>query len=114
MTNKKKLMEKDGEITALLHLEMEALGTMDIHVTLKDTNSVKTHFMLEDDATLDLISENIHLLNERLEARGYSMTSDVSIKDDDDKNKAITAMLGRAGEARGDRLISKYSFDVKA
>ena len=42
------------------------------------------------------------------------MTSDVSIKDDDDKNKAITAMLGRAGEARGDRLISKYSFDVKA
>lgn len=114
MTNKKKLMEKDGEITALLHLEMEALGTMDIHVTLKDTNSVKTHFMLADDATLDLISENIHILNERLEERGYSMTTDVSIKDDDDKNKAITAMLGRTGESRGDRLISKYSFDVKA
>jgi flagellar hook-length control protein FliK len=114
MTNKKKLMEKDGDITALLHLEMEALGTMDIHVTLKDSNSVKTHFMLEDDSTLDLIAENIHILNERLEERGYSMTSDVSVKEDDDKNKAITAMLGRAGSSHGDKLISRYSFDVKA
>ena len=114
-TNKKKLAEKDGDITALLHLEMETMGTMDIHVTLKDLNKVNTHFMLANDEMLDFVSENIHILNERLEARGYSMTTDAEVKTGDDKNKnpAISAMLGGGQEHKG-RMISKFSFDVKA
>lgn len=115
-TNKKKLAEKDGEITALLHLEMETLGNMDIHVTLKDSNNVKTHFVLENEEMLDYVAENIHLLDERLEKRGYHMTTDAALKskDDDDKNPAISAMLGGAGKSSTANSVVRYSFDAKA
>ncbi len=114
-TNKKKLQDREGDVTALLHLEMEAMGTMDIHVTLSDANRVKTHFMLADDAMIDFVQEHIHILDERLKERGYDMTCDVALKDkaDEDKNPAISAMLGKSPAHKG-KLISRYSFDVKA
>ncbi len=115
-TNKKKLMEKDGEVTALLHLEMEALGTMDIHVALRDSNFVKTHFELANEEMLDFVEENIHLLDERLQKRGYNVSIDAAVKKDDPKapeNPAIAAMLGAPSDGSEMTRI-KYSFDMKA
>ena len=113
-TNKKKLAQREGDVTALLHLEMEAMGTMDIHVTLNENDHVKTHFMLADDSMIDFVQEHIHILDERLKERGYDMTCDVVKKEDtQDKNPAVSAMLGKSSPHK-DKLIFRYSFDVKA
>lgn len=80
-TNKKSLAKKDGNVTALLHLDMENLGTMDVFVAMQQ-NRVKTNFYLEDADTIDFLAENIHILDERLAARGYVMQAKVLQKEE--------------------------------
>lgn len=114
-TNKKKLAEKDGEVTALLHLEMEHLGTMDIHVALRDGNHVKTHFMLEKEEYLDFIEEHLPMLDEHLKRRGYEMSAQTSIKEGDGQapNMAVAEMIGHP-DGGMNQLVAKYSFDARA
>lgn len=106
-TNKKNLAKKEGTVSALLHLDMEHLGSVDVHVALTD-QKVSTKFYLKDDRALDLIAEHIDLLNERLEKRGYSMNAQFLTKEDDtnvmeeilDQNKNISVLSGYSFDAR--------------
>lgn len=116
-TNKKKLAQRDGEVSALLHLEMDYLGTMDVHVTLRDGNRVKTHFYLADEEMIDFIEEHLPMLDERLNKRGYEMTAVTSVRERDQgeavQNQAVHDMLvGGGGGMR--QLVARYSFDAKA
>ena len=86
--NGKKLSLEDGNVSALLHLDMEHLGTVDIHVEMNKEKQVKTNFYFEDEAMLDFVYENIDMLNERLEKRGYGPITNVQMKDDATKTPA--------------------------
>lgn len=108
-TNKKKLAESDGNVSALLHLDMDNLGPVDVHVTLNSSNNVRTKFMLKDDAALDLIEQNIHILNERLEKRGYNMSCEFAHTDEP---KSIMDTIIESG--RNISVISSGSFDARA
>lgn len=83
--NGKKLSLEDGNVSALLHLDMEYLGTVDIHVEMNPEKQVKTNFYFEDEAMLDFIYEHIDMLNERLEKRGYGPVTNVQMRDDTTK-----------------------------
>lgn len=115
-TNKKKLSSKDGEVSALLHLEMQTLGTMDIHIAMKDVAHVNTHFYLEDDKMLDFVAEHLDELDARLEQRGYNMHSVASVREkqgiteNEEINKSVATMLGLDKH----KMLSKYSFDMRA
>ena len=65
-TNKKNLARKDGQVSALLHLDMEHLGPLDVYVALKDTK-VSTKFYVQNDAILDYLEANMDVLTERLQ-----------------------------------------------
>ncbi|MBR3808215.1 MAG: flagellar hook-length control protein FliK [Lachnospiraceae bacterium] len=80
--NGKKLSLEDGNVSALLHLDMEHLGTVDIHVEMNSQKEVKTNFYFEDEAMLDFIYEHIDMLNERLEKRGYGPVTNVQMRDE--------------------------------
>lgn len=107
-TNKRSLAQKDGKVSALLHLDMEHLGPVDIYVAMEN-QKVNTHFYLQDDRILSFIEENIHILNQRLEKRGYSMNCEMSVKEG--SKKIIDEMLRTE---KGVAKISQYSFDVRA
>lgn len=107
-TNKKNLARKDGEVSALLHLDMEHLGSMDVHVTLKDAK-VSTKFYLQDDKDLDLIAAHIDLLNQRLEKRGYLVSA--SFETRKDPQNVMEEILK---ENKNISLLSGYSFDARA
>ncbi|MBR5799373.1 MAG: flagellar hook-length control protein FliK [Lachnospiraceae bacterium] len=109
-TNKKSLAEKEGEVSALLHLDMEHLGSVDVHVALKESK-VATQFYLQDDSTLDLIEQNIGLLNKRLEKRGYSMNASFILKEGD---KPVNMMDEILKKDRNISFVTGYSFDVRA
>ena len=109
-TNKKSLAEKKDSVSALLHLEMEYLGTMDIHITMKEGNHINTHFYLEKEEMLTYIEENIHLLNDRLKNKGYQMDVQTSLKDSSSKG-IVEEMLDNE---KGSKMVQKYSFDVRA
>ncbi len=107
-TNKKSLARKDGNVSALLHLDMEHLGTMDIYVAMQN-NNVSTKFYLEKDEYIEFLTEHIHILNERLEKRGYSMTSEILMKE-----KKTNVMDEIVNKDKTNTVLSKLSFDVRA
>ena len=112
-TNKKNLAKKDGQVSALLHLDLKHLGEIDIHVSLRDSH-VSTKFCLSDENALDLVAANIDTLNQRLMKRGYSM--DASFEQKDKAQHPIDEMLDRDKKVSSKEkvLISSSSFDARA
>ena len=110
-TNKKSLAKKDGNVSALLHLDMEHLGPLDVYVTMQQNlNKVSTSFTVKDEEALNLIAEHIHVLNERLEKRGYSMKANFQIKEDG----ATNMMQEILDQNQNISVLSKTSFDMRA
>ncbi len=108
--NKHKKMSEDGSVSAALHLDMENLGPVDVYVKLLNSK-VSTNFYVADDSVIDLINDNIHILNERLEKRGYSMEATLKLHDDiDGQDMAVDEMLGVSKTP----VISTNSFDARA
>ena len=112
-TNKKNLAKKDGQVSALLHLDLEHLGEVDIHVSLRDSH-VSTKFCLSDEKALDLVAANIDTLNQRLVKRGYSM--EASFEQKEKAQYPIDEMLDRDKKVSSKEkvLISSSSFDARA
>ncbi len=107
-TNKKSLAKKDGSVSALLHLDMEHLGSLDVYVALSN-QKVSTKFYLADDSALDLIMQNINILNERLESRGYSMSAEFVNRDE--KTNVMDEILK---QGKNVSVLAGYSFDARA
>ena len=101
-SNKKNMASKEGDISALLHLDMDHLGMTDVYVTMNSANHVNTHFYLPDEESLDLIAAHIDELNARIENRGYPSSCQVSKREemanmmqeiiDDNKSKVPIAL----------------------
>lgn len=110
-TNKKSLAKKDGNVSALLHLDMENLGPLDVYVTMQQNlNKVTTNFTVKDEEALNLIAKHIHILNERLEQRGYSMKANFQLKED-----GVTNMMQEIlDQNKNISVLSKTSFDMRA
>ena len=108
-TNKKNLSSEDGSVSAYLHLDMEHLGSVDCYVTMQN-EKVSTNFKVQDDSILDFLEQNIALLNERLEKRGYSLQASISVKEEE--TSVIQEMEKQLGQ--GSVPISKVSFDARA
>ena len=115
-TNKKNLAEKEGNVSALLHLDMKNLGPIDVYASLSPGNNVFTKFYLPDDSMIDFINDNIHILNERLEGRGYSIKAEVTKNDGNGIRPDNPGKIGQKDEGKRvtERMISKISFDALA
>ena len=108
-TNKKNLSRKEGTISALLHLDMEHLGSVDVHVTLDQGQKVATKFYLQDDDALNLVAENIDLLNERLSRRGYTVNAEFI-----SRNETTSILEEMLDQSKNISILSDTSFDVRA
>ncbi len=116
-TNKKALKGKSDELTALLHLDMNNLGPMDIYIKMSNGNNVSTNFCLESEEMLDFIYEHIDILTERLNKKGYNFKPTMTVKNPDENEKS-----GGKIDFEKDFLdvvepvipISRYLFDTKA
>ena len=112
-TNKKSLAAKDGQVSALLHLDMEHLGPLDVYVTMKD-KQVATNFTVMDDSILDLIEKHIHILNERLEDRGYSLKAQMHVKEETAEEEETSVMQTLLHQQKNISVLSRTSFDMRA
>ena len=108
-TNKKKLARKDGQVSALLHLDMEHLGPLDVYVALKDTK-VSTKFYVQNDAILDYLEANMDVLTERLQKRGYDCKCETTLHTELQQTaQAMTPLL----KTEGSVPVAQYAFDVR-
>lgn len=112
-TNKKNLAARDGQVSALLHLDMEHLGPLDVYVTMKE-KQVSTNFTVMDDSVLDLIGNHIEILNKRLEGRGYSLKAQMHVKEDAGEEEESTIMQTLLHQQKNISVLSRTSFDMRA
>lgn len=119
---KKNLLRKKGEeLTALLHLEMDSLGIVDVLIRMTDQR-VNTDFTLESKEMLDFVGGHIEELTGRLARKGYQMTSTMQLKKEADNR----AKKGKSSENNVDFFrdivnrdkkslkLTRFSFDVRA
>lgn len=108
-TNKKNLARKDGQVSALLHLDMEHLGPLDVYVALKDTK-VSTKFYVQNDAILDYLEANMDVLTERLQKRGYDCKCETTLRTELQQTAQAMAPLLKT---EGNVPVAQYAFDVR-
>ncbi|MEE1037948.1 MAG: hypothetical protein U0K95_02185 [Eubacterium sp.] len=77
-TNKKRLTQKEGTLTAFLHLDMEHIGPVNVHISLEEQkNKVTTRFEVTPDL-LTFLSPYMGELERRLSKLGYQVKSSLS------------------------------------
>ena len=73
---------------------------------------------MQDDATLDFISEHIDMLNDRLERRGYHLNAEMKVKETPMPLKEDILPGTKAASSEGEdgegAVIAAYRFDVRA
>ena len=108
---KKKALKPSDTLSALLHLELEALGTTDIFVTLAG-NHVTTRFSMTDKESGDLIRTELPKLTEALAQKGYTLQSEVTIREPEEEN--APTLLEQFLEEHAPGGLNRYTFDIRA
>lgn len=108
--NRQKKAVREGEVSALLHLDMANLGPMDVYVQLRE-NNVSTRFYLPEEEMLDFIAEHIDILNSRLEKRGYHTSCAFQTRELQAGNTVMQELID---EQSNRPAHSDYSFDAFA
>lgn len=122
-SNRKNMSSDDSTVTAFMHLDMDHLGPVDVYVSMdiKSGGKVQTNFTVADDEILSFLEENIHILNERLNKRGYDLSCKMSLKGVEDspeenalEDGGVNLLLLHAGGMGGSFQAGMRSFDVRA
>ncbi len=113
-SKKKNLSDNDGNYSALLHLDMEHLGPMDIYVTMKDHTKVTTNFYLQTEELLDFIEQHIDMLTKRLQEKGYDASMRFSKKSPGTKIEPIADEFTKEEPGEAKMVVSRMRFDVRA
>lgn len=109
--NKRSLADNGGKISALLHLDMEHLGPVDVYVMLEQSK-VNTRFYVQDEEMLDFLSEHMHILTERLAERGYDCSFSMTARGEEQKPMATSGLRPILDQEKG-VLVTQYAFDVR-
>lgn len=121
-SNRKNMTSDDSSVTAFMHLDMDHLGPVDVYVAmdLRSGGKVQTNFTVADDEILSFLEENIHILNERLNKRGYDLSCKMSLKGTEESPEedaleggGVNLLLLHAGSVGG-ITAGMRSFDVRA
>ena len=99
--------EEDGT-RVLLHLDMEQLGPLDVHLNLLE-RELRATFYLSNSDSADITSENLPLLQRALENKGYSLQARVEQRSEQ-SDLLQDFMVG----ARSSGSMKRYSFDIRA
>ncbi len=107
LTKKKKLREHGSAFTALLHLDMEVLGSMDIYITM-EKKKVSARFYLQQEDIAEFLKERSEVLIKQLEEKGFLVKAEFEKKPEEkDLSEEFTGAQG------GEHMVSKYSFDIR-
>ena len=109
-TNKKNLAKRSGTLTALLHLDMANLGSMDIKISLETEKDIlTTRFCLEEDA-VSFMQEHMEELTTRLTRAGYSCKTYVEPRQE---QQSVMEVIEEQSGVHVTPL-SYQAFDIKA
>ncbi len=107
-TNKKNLKNYDGNLSVMLHLDMEVLGMTDVYLEMSPGKQVTAKFSMKNKESISIVEENMEKLIAALEEKGYKIKANVTkqekepdfVEDFLEKDKVMTSM-------------KRFSFDVR-
>ena len=106
-TKKEKLRHENSSISVLLHLDMEALGPTDIHLSLTG-NRLTSRFYLNDPAQEALFSEHLPELKETLASKGFDTSFElIPRKQEENPVREFLNSHDTSG-------LSRFTFDCRA
>ena len=108
MTRKENLRKNPNKLKAVLHLEMDHLGTLDIHITRENT-AVTAAFYTDNKDTEALFARNMDMLKDAINEQGFAFQGTTNPKE---KDMDIVKDFLSAEAPVGD--MKRYSFDLRA
>ncbi|MCR4625036.1 MAG: flagellar hook-length control protein FliK [Lachnospiraceae bacterium] len=94
--------------SVLLHLDMDSLGSTDIHLELK-AGFLKLRFYCADEAAKDVLSDHFSELETALNNKSFQVTSEFNVRTVETQH-IVEALSGEAGNMPE----FKYNFDIRA
>lgn len=110
MTRKDALKKSRDNLRVLLHLEMDSLGLLDIHIT-KEHTSISTKFYVAKDSARKLLEKNAELLKDAINEQGYHFTSEFLAKE---KEIDLVHDFIENDSPGPVGNITRYNFDLRA
>lgn len=110
MTKKDALKKSKDSLKVLLHLEMDYLGILDIHIK-KDHTNISAKFFVEKESARKLLEKNTDLLKDAINGQGYSFTSEFAEKEKD--VDIVHDFIEQDSPAPVGNL-KRYNFDLRA
>ncbi len=107
-TDRERTMDAASGVRALLHLDMEQLGPLDIHLVLEQ-KKLRANFYLTDAAGSALAEENLASLTGALAAKGYTL--DARVQTREAFESPVSAMLAPKQDSTS---MKRYTFDIRA
>lgn len=107
-TKKKNLREHQDSVSVLLHLDMDHLGELDVHITL-NKDQITSKFYVTDEYSKSLLSNNIDHVVESLLSKGFYMKSEFY-----DKKKDFDLVTDVILKDQPETPLKRYSFDIRA
>lgn len=107
-TNRRTSAKANALPSVLLHLDMEHMGPLDIHLTLAET-LVTARFYLPDAISASLTSENMSDFAAMLKRKGYDLDARVEKRD-----RIADPVRDMLSPETGNASMKRYSFDIRA
>lgn len=106
-TNKRALKDNPNRLSVLLHLDMNHLGSLNVHIQMNQ-NHIQANFSLEDKEGYEIIQKNIPLLEKVLQEKGYIFHS--KVERDYAKPDFVKDFIE---ESSSDITTQRYTFDIR-
>lgn len=107
-TNRRTSAKANLAPSVLLHLDMEHMGPLDIHLTLAET-LVTARFYLPDAISASLTTENMSDFAAMLKQKGYELDARVEKRD-----RTADPVRDILSPETGNASMKRYSFDIRA
>lgn len=107
-TKKEQLLRDPSSVSVLLHLDMEQLGSVDIHLSLEKRN-LQARFYLPDPISAAVTRENFSLLQRSLSVKGYTLDARA------EERRANTSLPhDLLAPEKENNSMKRYTFDIRA
>jgi flagellar hook-length control protein FliK len=107
-TKKNELKNHPDNISVLLHLDMEHLGPLDIHLALANKH-ISSKFYVSDLESQQLIESHVIQLQTALIAKGYSLTYETL-----ERKRDIDIVDDFIAQDSPSTSLKRYTFDIRA
>ncbi len=108
MTRKESLKKNPNNLSVLLHLDIDHLGTLDIHIK-KENTSVSTKFYVTDSSVQNLFANTLELIKDAINELGLTFTTECLMKE-----KEFDVDNDFIGQDKPVGTLTRYDFDLRA